>query len=94
MFRDGSHHVSKKMLSFIRRHLFFVTFHGVDSNFLSGAANHWELPLVAISAMQLYQFPPPPSPPKAKLRRSNDGSWWVWDWILERQALEEPPMLC
>lgn len=99
VFSDCSWHVSKKTLRFIRRHLlnqvFFVSFRGLDYNFLSGTANHWELPLVAISGMELYLFSHLPThPPKAKLKRGIAPSWWIQDWILERQAFRESQMLC
>lgn len=44
--------------------IFFVNFPALDCNFLSGTANHWELPLVAILGMDLYLFSQFPTHPQ------------------------------
>lgn len=36
----------------------------------------------------------PTHPPKAKVRRPIDPTWWVWDWILERQVFGESHVFC
>lgn len=51
---------TRKMLGFTRRHLLiqvlFVSFQGLDCSFFTGAVYYWELPLVAISGMELCPF--------------------------------------
>ena len=98
VFSDCSWHVSKKMLRFVGRHLlsqvFFVSFHGLDKHFLSGTENHWELPLVVTSGMDLcLSSNLPTHAPKAKLRREIAPSWRSKTGYLEWQTSGESQML-